>query len=786
MLPDLPPAATHPPMVHQVALGEGDLPPWPNRSAPVAAEPSAALSVFGDSSASDLRADHPAPPADVRTSAAPVSPSPEPTSTVVVSLTEDRPSVGERAVPGGQAASGWQDGSAPANTGFTNRALAPVADGETVDIPANEGAPAERSPSISPLPSVNPAANPPVNPAANPPAPESTAESTPETVPLRLLADTQTFSPNRQWVTASGDVLLQFGDTQVAADRLWVNLNNRYLRAEGDVFLNRNQQILQGDTATYNLLQGSGRLTNGRGSLQLSTLTEDFAPTFSNDASPSTLDYRLQEQGSISQVTSPGGFSFALSPNAVIFGGENSAPGQWRFETSQLDVDADGWYGNDVRITNDPFSPPELELRGNRVSFVPISEEEDELCVDNPRLVFDQGLSVPLVRRCYLLRQGQLPPDAFNPLIVNVGYDNRDRDGFFIGRDFTVAQGGDFRVSVAPQVYISRWLQEGGGLGLDDFGVVVRGQGRLDARTSASGILSVPGLDLQNFGNRARANFRVQRLVGTHRLGAEYTYRDRLFNGSLGFQDVQTSAGLLLESPLIPLGRTGINLSYQLSGQYVTANTDRAALLDPGVGVGLTSLYRFQGAVNLNRSFLLWQGEAKPSTATEALRYSPRPLVPFLALTAGIRGVATYYTSSNLQESLDAGIGISGQMGHLTRNYFDYTQFNLTFSSSFIGEDTSPFLFDRLVDQNTLSGGIVQQIYGPILLGFQTSFNLDTGRTIDTSFSLEYRRRTHGLFAQYSPTLQTGLLGFRVSQFNWVGNPDRFDGDGGNQNVEVQ
>jgi hypothetical protein len=125
-------------------------------------------------------------------------------------------------------------------------------------------------------------------------------------------------------------------------------------------------------------------------------------------------------------------------------------------------------------------------------------------------------------------------------------------------------------------------------------------------------------------------------------------------------------------------------------------------------------------------------------------------------------------------------------MGHLTRSYFDYTQFNLGLSSSFIGEESSPFLFDRMVDQNTLSGGVVQQIYGPILLGVQTSFNLDTGRSIDTSFSLEYRRRTHGLFAQYSPTQQTGLLGFRISQFNWVGQPDRFDSEGSNQNVQVQ
>ncbi|NJL45867.1 MAG: DUF3769 domain-containing protein [Leptolyngbyaceae cyanobacterium SM2_3_12] len=135
-----------------------------------------------------------------------------------------------------------------------------------------------------------------------------------------------------------------------------------------------------------------------------------------------------------------------------------------------------------------------------------------------------------------------------------------------------------------------------------------------------------------------RASFRTQQLIGTHRLNLEYSYRDRLFNGSLGFQDVQSSLGLLLESPLITLGDTQITLSYQVSGQYVTANTDRLDLLGPGETVDLTSLFRFQGSIDLNRGFLLWQGETPPSTPTQGLRFSPRPVTPFLVVIAGLRG----------------------------------------------------------------------------------------------------------------------------------------------------
>lgn len=652
----------------------------------------------------------------------------------------------------------------------------------------------ELSPAESDRPESAPSEPDPSEPGNIPNAPEEPdhdRELTADIPFIRILADRQALDVPRQVVTANGNVLVQFGTDQIAAERIWINLNNRYLRAEGEVFLNRNRQIVEGDTATYNLLQGAGSLTQARGSLEISTLANDFSTVFPSDLSTDAADpieTRIQGQGSISQVTSPGGVSFSLSPAATMFGAERPGTGRVRFEASQLSFDADGWYGENLRLTNDPFSPPELELRGNRVSFTPRSENEDELCIENPRLVFDQGLSLPLVRPCYQFQNGELPANFLNPLLINLGYDNRDRDGLFIDREFTALEMGNFRVSVAPQFYLSRWLGESGGNLFDpaNVGLVSRARGNLGPRTTALGLVSLSGLDLDNFADRVRANLRVQQLVGTHRLSAEYTYRDRLFNGSLGFQNVQSSVGLLLESPIIALGETGLNLSYQLSGQYVTANTDRQDLLEPGTTVGLTSLFRAQGSVDLSRRFLLWQGVAKPSTATEGLRFSPRPLVPSLALTAGLRGTATYYSSNNGQESLDARVRLLGQVGHLSRNYFDYTQFNLGFSRGFIGGDDSPFLFDRQVDRSILSGGIVQQIYGPILLGFQTAFNLSTGREIDTSFSLEYRRRTYGLTVRYSPTRETGFLGFRLSQFDWVGQTDPFDSNVTNPDLQVQ
>ncbi|TVP67847.1 MAG: DUF3769 domain-containing protein [Leptolyngbya sp. LCM1.Bin17] len=597
---------------------------------------------------------------------------------------------------------------------------------------------------------------------------------------LLLRADRQVYDPDQQIVIATGNVLVQFGNAQVLAERLWINLIDRYARAEGNVFFSRNDQVIEGDVVTYNLLQGAGTIHNARGELRLSTLAEDFATTFPNDLVSGTVpvDPQRPTPGSISGVTSPGGVGFVTDPDQDLFGAEGGTVRRLRFESERVRFDASGWYADNLRLTNDPFSPPELEWRSNRVSLVPLNADENELVAENPRVVFDQGLSIPLWRGRFILQRGELPPDAFNPLPTGIGIDGRDRGGLFIEREFSLPGTGPLQFTVAPQVYLSRWLDESD-FNLTNpanFGVVARLNGLLGPRTSVRGFFGLSGLDLANFDDRLRASFRTQQLIGTHRLSLEYSYRDRLFNGSLGFQDVQNSVGLLFESPNITLGDTQINLRYQLSGQYVTANSDQPDLIGAGGSIGLASLFRFQGAVDLGRSFLLWQGQPLPSTPTEGLRYSPRPLTPSLRLSAGLRGVATYYTSDDLQETLEARVSLSGQVGHLQRNTFDYTAFNIGFSKSIIAGDTSPFLFDRIVDQNVLSGGIVQQIYGPFLAGFQTSINVDNGRVIDTNWLFEYRRRAYGVQLRYSPQQNTGFIGFRISDFNWTGRTAPFDG----------
>ncbi|MEO0988397.1 MAG: DUF3769 domain-containing protein [Cyanobacteria bacterium J06639_14] len=599
-----------------------------------------------------------------------------------------------------------------------------------------------------------------------------------QATPIRFTADYQEFEPFRQVVTARGDVTLQLDNGALAADRLWANLFNRYVLVEGNVVFRRGEQIIEAERGEYNLLQGQGSLFDTRGALSLNDTGEDFAtlgPGAGEADEPISAD-DVRGPDPLRGVRTTGGITFGTgNTRGLVADLEGDGISRVRFEATQVDFDAEGWIARDVRLTNDPFSPPELELRGDTATLTPLNELEDELVIENPRLVFDQGFSLPLLRSRYILRRGQ---QNANPLLFGVGFDSDERGGLFIERTVPITTTPPWDLRVTPQLLVQRLTREdSSGPFASNFGLVVDLNGQLTPKTTLTATADLSGLDLDNFRNRLRASVRLrQQLPYRHTLNLEYSYRDRLFNGSLGFENIQSSIGAVITSPQYTLGDTGIILEYQVGAQYVTAISDRDELIGTEQPRDLVSLGRFQGSLSLRRSFTLWRGNPLPATPDAGLRFTPRPIVPNIRLTLRGRGTFNYYTSNDTQESASISVGLRGQFGHFSRDFLDSTTFNLTYRQSLVGEATSPFRFDRDVDRNVVSGGIIQQIYGPFRAGFQTSVNLDTGRVISTNYIFEYSRRTYGVVVEFNPERRRGFVGFRLNDFGWSGRTAAFGG----------
>ena len=600
---------------------------------------------------------------------------------------------------------------------------------------------------------------------------------------VEVIADRQEYDQERRIVTAEGNVVVRFDGTVIDADTLHINLDNLMAVGEGNVALTRGNQIFQGQRFTYNFIQDSGDLENGKGELYIPTTATDFAfsPSLPTDITaggvPSRpLSYRLRANQPLTGVNSPGGIEFGVSGQSdarnVSVPKSGGVLKRLRFEAQYIEFYPRGFQAQDVRITNDPFSPPELEIRAAKVTVTREAPLIDRVTTQRQRLVFDQKVVVPIPVNS---RKIDRRPRQVNPTIVSVGFDNGKRGGLFIERAFEPINNDQTRWTITPQFYVQRAVENGGNVA-NLFGVNTKLNAVLSPKTVVEGTGELTSFDFDQVEDTLRGSLRLRQSLGNvkpYTLSLESSYRDRLYNGSLGYQTVQSSVGGIITSPIIPLGKSGINLSYQGGAQYINSNTDRQDLLSPLRKNDRISLGRFQGSVALSSGIKLWEGKPLPATAKEGLKYTSNPVVPYLQAIAGITGTTSYYSSGDNQGTVTGTIGLIGQIGHFSRPFLDYTGFNVSYSQG-TNSGLSPFLFDRSVDNKVLSAGISQQVYGPIRLGLQTSINLDTSKEISTDYTLEYSRRTHGITLRYNPVLQLGGFSIRISDFNWTGGTDPF------------
>lgn len=625
---------------------------------------------------------------------------------------------------------------------------------------------------------------------------------------LELTADRQEYDEVRQVFLAEGNVELRFQEAILTADRLQVNIPNRIAVADGDAVLTRGDQVLRGERITYNLTLDQGNIQQARGELFLPSLSEDTGPGLPTDISPERdatrpLSDRLASEQPLQVFGSPGGIIFGVdTPNQITgLPGSEGEITRLRYEADEIQFEGDRWQATNVRITNDPFSPPELELRSRFVTVMPISPFQTEIRARNPRLVFDQGLQLPLFRDRLVLDSRERDSG-----LVNFGFDERDRGGLFLERSFEFDLGRVALLTLTPQILVQRAIDEEGFFDPSSYGLIVRLDASPRRGTSLDGNLTLTSLDFgaDDFEDTYRASIRANQEVLDHNLALEYSYRDRLFNGSLGFQNVQSSLGFVVTSPIVPLGDTGINLSYQGGVQFINSDINvarafgpdfnsedatelRELLPDPDPVTGIRpnnriNLTRYQASASLNRSFLLWSGTALPPTPDQGLRYTPNPVVPFVRLNVGLRGVVSAYSNGDTQSVLTSTVGLSGQFGNFSRPFLDYTGINISYSYNAVGGDT-PFNFDRVNDIQVLSLGLVQQVYGPFRFGIRSNIFIESQanreNNTDTTFSLEYSRRTYSINLSYSPSREAGAINFRLNDFNWTGDPGRFSGLGG-------
>jgi len=288
-----------------------------------------------------------------------------------------------------------------------------------------------------------------------------------------------------------------------------VNLLNRLAAADGNVTLTRGDQVLRGQRFRYNLIQEEGTVEQASGEIFIPTAGADLNPNLPTDITAGVVptgsvgDRVSATQNNISQA---GGIRFSVgsqrnSSGAAVVPQAGGTVRRLRFEAAQIEFYPEGFQARNIRITNDPFSPPELELRAERAELKRVSPLRDEIRTTRNRLVFDQGFSLPLPNRTIVLDRSQK-----TPALVNFGYDGEDRGGLFIEREINVFPLTPIEFTITPQFFVQRAVQDRSNIA-NLFGVRTRLSAALSPRTVIRGDGVLTSLDFSRLETNLRGVF---------------------------------------------------------------------------------------------------------------------------------------------------------------------------------------------------------------------------------------------------------------------------------------
>ena len=457
---------------------------------------------------------------------------------------------------------------------------------------------------------------------------------------------------------------------------------------------------------------------------------------------------------------------------------------RWRMQANTITVTPDGWRADRAAFSNDPYTPAQAWMDAEGV--VAKLEPNGDLVIQSSRnqLILEDRLPIPIQRNQRFEKKKKVESGWV------LASDGEDRDGAYIGynaKAINVGKNGTLKLQ--PQFMVRRALdgttdsyilpgQSAGDppssqptrIG-DLFGLLARLESTaLGFKVDATADIST--FDPSNFANGTRSWGNVSRELRLPWIGSTTTrgfaaYRYRVWNGSLGEEDVYSAVGVSLEQAqtLPNWGR----LSNQLYWRAGIGNFQA----DDFQSTNLAELWRGSFFASLNSQLPLWTGKPVTPVTETSSRYTPTPIVPGLTLNTNTTISLAYYGDGSRQNLISFSGGPTLTLGRLQRNVLDYTQLTITGGGT-LREGASPFSFDRAVDLATVGIGLTQQIVGPLLLSGGIGLNVDAsseffGDTVDSYVELRWQRRAYELAVYYSPYQQLGGIRVKLNDFNFRG-----------------
>ena len=560
-------------------------------------------------------------------------------------------------------------------------------------------------------------------------------------------------------IYAEGNVEVSYKGKLFIADNLIYDKLSKKINAQGNIILIFGNQFFKASQLEYSFIDEKGYLLNVKGSINTSTMIEDLSSNFS------VLDLKKLENSSQFKRK-----EVLYTPDKV----EN-----WVFFTDKMTIDGEKWKSKKAVFSSDLLELKQLKLVINSLEVYPRKEKLRFKSSLN-YLILDENVSIPfwIGDRSFDFNNSQIDNRW------NLGYENLDKDGYFIGRKFNpIDISNEFVLDLEPQLLIQRSLKGYTNSFVDKNESITSEKVKRDTsfvdyfalKSSIKGKINswdltidktLNSLDFSKFPEAFRLKTRLSKEINF--LDSKWeksfygVYRERLWNGSLGEAEIYSGYGSKLQK-VNSWVLNGIKKKEILS--LGLANIKSEALNSKDLVTSIKSNLFY----SLDQKFSISAEEPKNKSIDISYRYIPEPIIKGLSLNTKFEASYSFYENGYHQEHFGLGIGPEIILGNFKNKTFDYTRLSIFPFYKFSGGE-SVFKFDQNYDKFTLNIALDQQIFGPLILKTNGTLNLTNdsqnyGEFTDSRISLNWQKRSYEFGIFYQPHNQSGGISFSLFGF---------------------
>ena len=562
-------------------------------------------------------------------------------------------------------------------------------------------------------------------------------------------------------IFAEGNVSVSYKGKHLKADNLIYDKLNKTISAKGNIELILGDQIFKVSRLEYDFINEKGYLLDVQGLINTNTLIYDLSPNFS-----------LSDSNKIESLLELTKKEVLNTPNKV---------GNWLFFTDKITIDGEKWKSKKALFSNDLLELKQVKLEINSLEVI---SEADKLRFKSSLnyLILEEKVSIPFWLGNRTLTKSR---ESFNlENRWNLGYENLDKDGYFIGRKFnSIDITDDFVLDLEPQFLIQRSIKsytksfvkkdesitsekvKRDASFEDYFALKSQIKGRInnwDLEIDAN----LNSLDFDKFSHafRLKTNFSKEINFLDSKWDKSFygVYRERFWNGSLGEAEVYSGYGSKLQKENTWVDN-GIKKTEFLS--LGLANITAEALNTKNLVTNLKGNLFY----SLDQKIPISIENPKNKSIDISYKYIPEPITKGLSINTRLEASYSFYENGDHQEHLGLGIGPELILGNFKNRTFDYTRLSI-FPFYKFSSGESVFKFDQNYDKFTLNIALDQQLFGPVILKSIGTLNLtndsnDYGEFINSKISLNWKKRSYEFGIFYQPHNQAGGISYSLFGF---------------------